>query len=145
MKIGFSGTRRGMSNHQIRTLTEWMEANADIVAEFHHGMCVGADTEAHGIVRAMLSDVEIHGHPGFEPTHPMVAKELIDEVDVLHGQDKPMDRNRVIADTVDMMLFAPDYPETRRSGTWATFRYCRKKSYGVVMIPKGTYVNPKGL
>lgn len=148
MKIGISGSRTGMSDHQRRAFEEWIAENAEIITEFHHGMCVGADAEAHGIVRALTQTGQpgpltpIHGHPGFEDGHMMRAKL---DVDTLHGQSLPMDRNRAIADECDLMFFAPTFPERQRSGTWATFRYCRKKGYRVVMLARGTYQNPEGM
>lgn len=149
MKIGFSGSRTGMSFKQSREFSEWVEENKDLITEFHHGMCVGADTDAHGIVRDITqtgqpgSRVTIHGHPGFKSGHP--TRGLHDnQVDTLYGVMDPLIRNHRIADECDLMIFAPLFPETRRSGTWATFRYCRKKKYKVLILARGTFQNPEG-
>jgi hypothetical protein len=142
MKIGFSGTREGMSFHQQSEFAIWVKENEEIITEFHHGMCVGADYEAHDIVRLAAPDVKIVGHPAFPEGHPMRAIGL--DVNEVKSLVEPMVRNRHIADESDMMFFAPVFPETRRSGTWATFRYARKRKYPVVMLARGTFENPEG-
>jgi hypothetical protein len=49
MKIGFTGTRKGMSQHQKEQFVlKMFELDP---SEFRHGDCEGADAEAHDIIR----------------------------------------------------------------------------------------------
>lgn len=48
MKIGFTGTRYGMKTAQQTKILELLDRE---LAEFHHGMCEGADTQAHQLIR----------------------------------------------------------------------------------------------
>lgn len=146
MSIGFSGTREGMSGNQRDKFVEWILENIEDIDEFHHGCCVGADANAHQIVRDMCiatnNKVVIHGHPTFGLGHPMRAEKL--DLDVVHPTQEPMTRNDAIIAASEIMLFTPKFPETRRSGTWATFRHARKLKKPVVMFSQGTYDNPSG-
>ena len=49
MKIGFTGSRTGMSDKQKEGLVIKLQEFS--FSEFHHGDCKGADEEAHAIVR----------------------------------------------------------------------------------------------
>jgi hypothetical protein len=44
--IGFTGTRQGMTAEQKSALRNLLDGGA---GDFHHGDCIGADSEAHGI------------------------------------------------------------------------------------------------
>jgi hypothetical protein len=69
--IGFTGTRKGMSDEQELTLMRLL-AKFRKPCRLHHGMCVGADAEAHAICRDM--DIQLEGHP---PSNTiMMAKNL---------------------------------------------------------------------
>jgi len=45
VRIGFTGTRKGLTEKQKRRLIARMKSLAVIGTEAHHGMCVGADAE----------------------------------------------------------------------------------------------------
>lgn len=59
--VGFTGTRKGMTNAQKNTLRHVL--NRVCPSMFRHGDCVGADEEAHGVVRSLDPDVKIIIHP----------------------------------------------------------------------------------
>ena len=61
MKVGFTGTRNGMSDEQKVKLDYFIKHND--IEEFHHGDCVGADTEAHNIVKGAKPKIKIIIHP----------------------------------------------------------------------------------
>ena len=60
-KIGFTGTRAGMTDEQKLVFTGWIITNDPY--EFHHGDCKGADEEAHNIVRVKINRCRMIGHP----------------------------------------------------------------------------------
>ena len=49
VKIGFTGTRNGMNKEQIKELENIIKSKQ--LDEFHHGMCVGSDQQAHDVVK----------------------------------------------------------------------------------------------
>ena len=129
MKVGFTGTRRGMS---LRQLAEATRIINDIATEVRHGDCVGADEQVHII--AVKAGVRRVVHPpsdsknrawcgGFDGSIVMPAKPYLE-------------RNRDIVDACDMLVAAPYGPEKVRSGTWATVRYARKVGKAVLVLKR---------
>ena len=122
MVIGFTGTRKGMSEAQrlqFGDVMAWLiracEARCEPVS-FHHGAAAGADTEAAEIIGAS-PDVMVVPHPA--------------------GRD-PLERNRDIARLCSILIAAPDRDqEQQRSGTWATVRYARAEGRPVVLLSRG--------
>lgn len=72
LRVGFTGTRHGMTPAQtetfVATLRE-LEASLGPLAEFHHGDCVGADAEAHCLVRLHFRECYIILHPPIDEAH----------------------------------------------------------------------------
>lgn len=118
MKLGFSGTQRGMTQVQAVAVATVLRQLQPL--EGHHGMCIGADAQFNDLCGG-LGILRV-GHP---PTNlNRVAIGL--EIDV-EWQPRPyLDRNRDIAFTTAELLAAPRGPEIRRSGTWSTVRYARE-------------------
>lgn len=131
MKIGFTGTRQGMSQVQkdslYRILEDYREAGE---VEFHHGDCLGADDEAHDI--AIQTHCSVVVHPPKIATFRAFRHEA--GVKVLPPKDY-FDRNHDIVDATDFLIAAPktDHEELR-SGTWATVRYADKKGKKVTLL-----------
>ena len=137
MKVGFTGTRKGMNSKQILALQEVLEELAPedniMMDEFHHGDCEGADEQADNIAWQYFNHVVIHppidvkyrAYLGYEPDYTGFYKIL-----------KPkeyLERNKDIVDAVDVLIFAPETKEEElRSGTWSTVRYARKKGKRVI-------------
>jgi hypothetical protein len=120
MKIGFTGTQIGMSQHQKEQFVlKLLELDP---IEFHHGDCIGADAEAHDIVREFLPNVIIHIHP------PIISsKRAHKSGDIIHNEAGYLERNHYIVDDTDCLIGTPKTDtEELRSGTWATIRYARK-------------------
>lgn len=128
MTAGFTGTRKGMTQRQKNSLKERLLG----VTEFHHGCCVGADADAHGI--ALEMKISIIGHP---PTDQrLMAKGLTGYTEM--REPKPfLDRNKDIVDESEFLIAAPETEEeTLRSGTWSTVRYARKqKKQRQILLP----------
>jgi hypothetical protein len=108
-------------------------------AELHHGGCLGADAEAHGLALD-LGVPSIIVHPS---TIPELTAELRRDgertfVTVLEPR-KPLKRNRDIVRAVDILIAAPATAhEVERSGTWATIRFARRAmpSMRVIVIQR---------
>ena len=131
MKIGFTGTREGMSKAQfdqlamvLRWLKKAHELDGDPAKpEFHHGECPvnvgGADLEARD--EAVAFGFKEVPHP---PKNMTPAAMLA--------------RDRDIANICDVLIAAPRTDkEVLRSGTWATIRYAKQCHKPVIMLSRG--------
>src|SRR5215467_3233823 len=111
LKIGFRGTRDGMTGQQKEALRQVLaEYRPD---EFHHGDFVGADAEAHEIVRRAYSGTRIVIHPPIKKTLRAFCQG--DELRPARGY---IARNRDIVGTCDMLVAAPKSMEEQLGGTW---------------------------
>lgn len=128
MKIGFTGTQKGMSPGQINGLMQLLD---DLDAsELHHGDCIGADAEADRVARAM--DVKIVIHP---PEKGRKRAYCFKPGDVELDRREYLQRNHDIVDATDVMIATPaEDQEQMRSGTWATVRYARRVGKKVIVI-----------
>jgi hypothetical protein len=132
MKIGFSGSRIGMTVMQAIKFKNYLE-NMNSVEEFHHGDCVGCDEKAHGIVIELGIPVFIH--PPEINTHRAYCKGYKEIYEV-----KPyLERNNNIVQVTDFIIVCPiTVKEEKRSGTWATFRRARyHKKKTLIIWPNG--------
>lgn len=122
MKIGFTGTQIGMSQNQKEQMV--LELQKFELTEFHHGDCIGADSDAHNIVRTFFPNCKIIIHP------PVVSeKRAWCEGDVTKEKFPYLTRNKHIVDDAELLIGAPSSNfEELRSGTWSTIRYARKMS-----------------
>lgn len=138
MKLGFTGTQKGMSEEQIKALTQVM-IHAVEVTEAHHGMCIGADAQFHYIIRRVdpARNIKIVGHPASNFVSHKRAEDL--DCDELRNAKPSLHRNQDIVDEVDFLIATPKSEfENLRSGTWATIRHARKQKKDYVIIyPNG--------
>lgn len=132
MIVGFTGTQRGMTDAQIITFAHLIKELQ--IKEIHHGDCIGADVEAHYIVRDQLPDCRIVGHP---PDNP--SKRAFCEVDEEKDKLPYLKRNQKIVDAAELLIATPrEDDEVLFSGTWATIRRARKASTPVgIILPNG--------
>jgi len=139
MRIGFTGTQDGMNAAQKRELYEVLRTYAmpspmppDEKHEFHHGDCIGADTEAHEIALMLGYDVIIH-----PPTNP--KKRTFCEGYKRRANPLPyLDRNKRIVESTSVLIVAPKSDkEELRSGTWSTYRYGKAHGKTIVMLKRG--------
>lgn len=131
MKVGFTGTREGMTRKQKRRLViQLLRFNPE---EVHHGCCFGADDQANTISRAALGLYTV-GHPPASPNWR--SWRACDELRPAKGY---IDRDHDIVDETDCLIAAPKTDvEELRSGTWATVRYAVKQGKTVFLIlPSG--------
>lgn len=141
MKVGFTGTREGMTAEQRQAVRRWLERQGP-PAEFHHGCCVGADAAAAGLAD-QLGVSRIVGYPcDIWRLQSNIALGLCHEV---RDPLPPLDRNRDIVDACEVLLACPGGPEQMRSGTWATVRFARKCGRRVVIVwPDGSLTEEGG-
>lgn len=134
-KIGISGSRTGMINEAKELFDDYILNNQDNIGEIHHGDCIGVDSEVHEMISNNYQDIKIIIHPPIKNTCRAYCKSeyIKQEYDYLK-------RNHNIVDETDILIaFPPTKEEIRRSGTWSTIRYAKKKNKKLIIIyPDGT-------
>jgi hypothetical protein len=127
MKIGFTGTQKGMTDSQIGELFNVLTSFGG--GEFHHGDCVGADIQAALIAKEI-------GY--YVVCHPPIKKQKRGYFTHNNKILAPVDykkRNHDIVDSTDILIAAPQQNiEVLRSGTWSTIRYAKKKSKEILKL-----------
>lgn len=131
MNLGFTGTQLGCTEPQLEGLRGQLHLLTPFDKQqqrFHHGLCIGADKQAHDIARTI--GWCIIGHP--PSNYSKMASCRCDE----YRPEKPyLDRNRDIVDETEQLLATPaTFGELQRSGTWATIRYARKLRRPIYII-----------
>jgi hypothetical protein len=131
-RFGFTGTSDGMTMAQKYSLRNFLLGGD---GEFHHGDCVGADAEGHGIA------LECGYCPILHPPTNYAKRAWCEVPARLMRREKPyLDRNRDIVDeTVALIATPAEFEEQQRGGTWYTVRYARKRGKPIVLIlPDGS-------
>lgn len=139
LAIGFTGSRHGMSPAQARAVSRVLHSFGGQL-DFHHGVCAGADAEAHELVRRELPGCSIVGHP---PSNPALLADCA--VDERRAPLPYLERNANIVTASDYLIAAPaQRTEITRSGTWSTVRRARKQRVPAIVIdPKGNCDPPR--
>lgn len=134
MIIGFTGTRYGMNERQIRKVREYLSTHD--ISGVRHGACVGADQDFHNI--CVQQDVVIHVHPGYSKNNPEDDRwRAILEGGYLEYEAKPyFTRNRDIVDNCDILLATPFSPDNGKGGTWYTVNYAKKVGKKVIVFER---------
>jgi len=132
IRMGFSGTREGMTNGQskkVADIIDWFRPQ-----EFHHGDCIGADAEIHVIARKH-EYIWMIGHP---PTDD--SKRAFCEFDQIRLPQEYKARDKRIVIESNILVATPKDPfEVLRSGTWTTIRYGLEANIPVLIVrPDGT-------
>ena len=135
MRVGFTGTKLGMTKAQQASLSNELDRFRG--GEFSHGDCIGADAEAHEIARRLGYPIFIY--PPSDPSRRAFAADLGFNGAIMPAQPY-MVRNRAIVDASDVVIAAPNtMQEVVRSGTWSTVRYARKRGREIVLVfPDGS-------
>ena len=137
MKVGFTGSRNGLSEAQVERLTSLLvEMNP---SEFHHGDCKGADEEALGLA-VTLGNPWTVCHPPTDPKARAYTK---------NAQELPakpyLVRNHAIVDGTEHLVACPGKMEEEgRSGTWATIRHARRTGKPITIIWRDGSVKHEG-
>ena len=126
MRIGFTGTRQGMTAEQARALRDLLRSHPG--AALHHGDCVGADEQAHDIAVSLGCSVVIH--PPLED-----RQRAFKPAPRIHTPRPYLVRNKDIVRETELLIAAPAEPsEQHRSGTWSTVRFARRQGRAVWLI-----------
>jgi hypothetical protein len=130
--FGFTGTRHGMTEAQKSAMCSYLAGSS---GDFHHGDCIGADSEAHDIAEECGYAPIIH--PPVDPSHRAWRKV---PNHMMRMEKTHLARNRNIVDETTALIAAPHEPtEQSKGGTWYTIRYARKRNKTVVLIlPDGS-------
>lgn len=127
MRIGFTGTRQGMTPFQLGQVAELFSKTENLV--LHHGDCIGADAQAHERAR-FYNAVRVVIHP---PTNPKQRAFCLG--DELRKKYPYLIRNMHIVDETELLIATPSGPEVfRGSGTWQAIRYARKIGRRLIII-----------
>lgn len=131
-KIGFTGTRQGMTDAQKVTVAVRIEGHSHL----HHGGAIGADTQVHALSDRRVGHVTVHLASESRRRWFATGFEGVTVLDPL----PPLVRNRNIVLATDRLIAAPaGFAEEQRSGTWATVRYARKIGRPITIVwPDGT-------
>jgi hypothetical protein len=138
MRLGFTGTRAGMTAEQRAAFIWWL--HQWMPDEFHHGDCVGSDDESATIVHVEIPKCKIVCHP------PIDTK--LRAYNTFHQEIREpkthFARNRDIVDETDKTVGTPrEIKWQPRGGTWYTLDYaikCAKPP--AILWPNGTRSDP---
>jgi hypothetical protein len=140
MRIGFTGTRHGMSKTQFNKVAELLATFiTDGPSTFNHGQCIGSDCEAASLAYSL--GYVVIAHPGYSPKYPnwRGSRGSFDQNNIILPEKPFLDRDHDIVNESDVVVATPNQKEEqRRSGTWATIRYARKTSLVIIVFPDGS-------
>ena len=130
MKVGFTGTQEGMSQHQKEQFVlKMLELHP---TEFHHGDCIGADSDAHDIVREFFPNAKIVIYPPI-----LTKKRAFKQGDEFKEPESYITRDYKIVDAVEILIGTPKQnQEVIRSGTWTTIRYARRTGKSHIILER---------
>ena len=134
--IGFTGTRLGITEEQKKSIGGLILGMAVTPDEFHHGDCIGADSDAHDIVRALSKKIKIIIHP--PKKEGLRAFKKGDETRQPLGY---YERDRNIVKNANMVIAAvkeKDVSVPGNGGTWYTINYALSHYMPVkIILPNG--------
>lgn len=131
MRIGFTGTREGMTEAQKVVVHDLILIKG--IEWGHHGDCVGADADFHEICRK--AQAQVKGHPPKDPKLRAFC-----EVDVSAPEKSYYARNRDIVTETDLLIATPkEFKVQTKGGTWYTVGYAvTTKANHIIVWPNGS-------
>lgn len=128
VRVGFTGTRHGMTAAQKATV--WELLRYDEVTEVHHGDCVGADGDFHDICHGKWPVI----------IHPPLDPKLRAWCDGDRLPEKHyLERNRDIVAACDWLIATPKEARDTGGGTWYTIKRAIDTGRLVTIVwPDGT-------
>lgn len=133
IRVGFTGTRDGLTQIQAFKLSHWIWDHYEVITQWRHGCCLGADTEGVILADKLLPLVCIISHP---PQLLGFYSGIASAYSAIELPPKPyLDRNKDIVDACDWLVVCPKtIEESTRGGTWWTYRYARDSNKTTVII-----------
>jgi hypothetical protein len=130
--VGFSGSKEGMSKAQMDCVYQWLLELAMVPGpkRFHHGDCVGADTEAHVIAKSLGYLITLH-----PPIDPKYRAHLDSQCDLVMPQYSYHGRNHRIV-IASQVLIATPKSMIEKGGTWNSIRHAINMSKPRVIIDR---------
>lgn len=147
MRLGFTGTRTGMTEAQRQSFRSLVEQHRPVL--FLHGACVGADEDAVRIVRETLGRDGCHvvarpGRSAYDASRGKVNEHRSDAAIALSDEVLPEQthfaRNREIVLRSDLLVATPWQQKSQRpakgtgGGTWYTVDFACGQRCGVVVV-----------
>jgi hypothetical protein len=131
MKVGFTGTRNGMTQAQRDGVAAALLALNP--TEFHHGDCVGADAEVVMLLWQLFPSCRVVSHPPVDDRLRARAAS-----NFIMPPAPYLARNRNIVNATDILIGTPSTPTPqRKGGTWYTIRYAAPKRRVIRIYPNG--------
>lgn len=133
MKIGFTGTREGMSDRQSTALAKLLAnfAATSQIVYLLHGGCHGSDEAARDA--AIVLGVKTICYPGD-------VTQYVNNITINFECKQPIDyltRNGIIVEQCDILIAAPlDMVPQRRGGTWYTIRKAQEYNKPCVILDR---------
>lgn len=141
MRIGFTGTQKGMTDFQKKEVamilifhhpTRIIDSLPETVFEAHHGDCIGADAEFEEL--AQEYGFTTYAHPASDTS----GKRAYCRSDNIFPAKPALKRNKDIVNAVDIVIATPkENHEVLRSGTWSTIRYAKKHGWLIHVVYPG--------
>lgn len=138
--VGFSGSRLGMSEKQL----EWVEHLLRLriteheVGWFHHGGCIGSDTQAHWIAQRLGYKICLHPPLDDKFQEPGLAA-FCDSVEEKFSYNG---RNQRIVLATKYLIATPHNLVNRRGGTWNAIEHAERiRRPRVIIYRNGTSVH----
>ena len=131
--VGFTGTQQGMTKNQKKVFRKIIQKFLDEnkIEKFRHGDCLGADEDAHRVIKEISLGINIYIHPPIISTKRAFCKDYF----YIHEKKQYLDRNHDIVNNSDILIATPkEHEQQLRSGTWATIRYAKKIGKPTVII-----------
>jgi hypothetical protein len=129
--IGFTGTRRGMTDHQYEGVHRLLSKGG--IGFANHGDCLGADAQFHHICYELGIPVVIH--PPADPKQRAFCEGAV----VVEDPLPYLERDRVIVMRSALLIATPaesDRPRsTRGKGTWYTIDFAKQTGCDTLIIP----------
>jgi hypothetical protein len=131
-RVGVTGAQTGTTPDQRAAIVALLVGIQP--AELHHGDCIGADADIHGLCREHIPAAHIVIHP---PDNPV--KRAFCRGDEQLPPFPYLVRNQHIVNNTDRLIAAPGGPEIAHSGTWYTVRHALRIGQHVTIVwPDGS-------